>query len=145
MPEITEQEQQLLEQYRRFGSPQDIQSRRIREAIASTGLITDRVEKLFNTLPADQYALVETDDGYAVQRGEETTPIKEFVLQEWSDFKDSLEKKDTSTQQGQPVAQVPYIRQSGDAQLQGKRKSVADDFIRVHYRNVPNTDSKAVN
>lgn len=143
MPEITDEEMQEFQQYRRIGTVQDLQKGVFERAAHAAGFNSGPLERLFSTLPQDQFTLVMGEDGKPmVKEGElDPVPLKQFAEEEWSDFLPSL-KADRKDRQSTQTVQ--YVRQAGEQRevtAKSVGKKLADSYIMQKYGAVLKSDT----
>jgi len=118
MPEITQEEFDMLEAYKQLGSIDELSSKQfdtvITTAAESSGFKKTVLERLLKTLPSE-YNLVSSEDGVAMSTPDGDIDLKEFAEKEWAEFMPSLKA-------GEEKAPISHVRQSATPRETGKRE-----------------------
>lgn len=138
MAEITDDEYREFLQYKRIGTVEDLQKGMFERAAQAAGFNSAPLQRLFSTLPQDQFTLVIGQDGKPlVKEGDlEAVSLTQFAEEEWADFLPSL-KADRSEKQS--TRTVEYVRQAGEQRettAKSVGKKVADSYIMSKYGSV---------
>lgn len=140
MPEITQEEFELFEQYKQLGSIQDLVAKQVDTTVTfaaeKTGFKKSVLQRLLRTLP-DDYNLVTSEDGVFVNTPEGEVELSEFANQEWAEFMPSLKAQE----ERKPV---PHVRQTAEARETTQKnvgKKIADNFIKQTYGWALKTDT----
>jgi hypothetical protein len=146
MPEITQEEFDLLQQYKALGDVDQLNSvvasktqADFERAASAAGYKPNVLKKLINSLPESHRFVLdaETNQG-RIMTPEGEVDIKDFASQEWSDFLPSLTANEVQK------TGIPYIAQSSESRESGsknKGKKIAQNYIMQRYGAVLNTES----
>lgn len=140
MPEITEQELEIFNEYQKLGTPQEVfaalgerETMKRSNSISEAARLLGYKAKVLDKLAKDVEVYVEGDKAYVKVDGVET-PLQEFAEQEWGDFLPSLKEEANSNR-----PQVPYIAQSAQERESGTKnagKKFASNYITQRYGSV---------
>ena len=114
MPEITEQELEMLKEYQKMGTPQDIdkalgegdQIKRT-HAISEASNLHGFKPNVLSKLAKDVEIFIDGDKAYVKHDGQETL-LQDYAEQEWADFLPSLKANEEEKRPGVPVF-VRYV------------------------------------
>lgn len=139
MPEISQEELELLKRYKSLGTVEELSTKEqeasVGAAAQAAGYKKTVLERLLRTLP-DECFLVASENGAAIQTPEGEVELTKFAETEWAEFLPSLKNETGAAAAGAEKKPVTYIRQAAQAQPVSKAtqtKKRADSYIDAHY------------
>ncbi len=135
MPEITQEDLELLENYKKLGSLSELSERELDGQLSfaseKSGFKKNVLKRLLATLP-DGYNLVASNEGAVIATPEGDVELTKYAEEEWSDFLPSLKADPVSSTDHKRVPFVPTTASQREVVKNSSKKQI-DSYINAQY------------